>query len=155
MDYSDDDTFDQNDEMESVDNNADDDEIIDCDISDERLLSLSVRELNRQLKRSGLTKSQATKMKQRRRTLKNRGYAASCRNKRLEVKDVLEEIRVDVVGSIKKIKLDNSTIKQELIDLNEKYDQLKAFAHQNNINLPDRFESDNLFPDEFKFKNFC
>jgi transcription factor MAFF/G/K len=135
---TDEDTFDDLDN-ESLANTQDDDdddddgEIIDCNISDERLLSLSVRELNKQLKRSGLTKQQATKMKQRRRTLKNRGYAASCRNKRLEVKDGLEEERIDVVSNIKRIKLDQTKLKQELIDLKDRYDEMKAFALKNNF----------------------
>ena len=55
-------------------------------ITDDLLVTLTVRELNRQLKMSGMSKAEMIKMKQRRRTLKNRGYAASCRNKRLEQK---------------------------------------------------------------------
>ena len=137
MDSSDEDTFDREYDDESK---CDDGEQIDCGISDERLLSLSVRELNRQLKRSGLSKAEATKMKQRRRTLKNRGYAASCRNKRLEVKDGLEEERIDVVGNIKRLKSNNFVIKQELIELKDKYEQLKSFALANHIVLPKEFK---------------
>lgn len=51
-------------------------------IPDEELKSISVRELNRKLKQSGCTKEQMINIKQRRRTLKNRGYAANCRTKR-------------------------------------------------------------------------
>ena len=51
-------------------------------IPDDELRSISVRELNRKLKQSGCTKEQAIAIKQRRRTLKNRGYAANCRQKR-------------------------------------------------------------------------
>lgn len=60
------------------------------EISDDDLVSISVRDLNRQLKMRGLSRIDIVRMKQRRRTLKNRGYAASCRIKRIEEKDKLE-----------------------------------------------------------------
>lgn len=57
-------------------------------ISDDELISSSVRELNRRLQ--GLNKSEVSKLKARRRTLKNRGYAHNCRNRRLMVKEELQ-----------------------------------------------------------------
>jgi transcription factor MAFF/G/K len=105
-------------------------------ISDDHLVSLSVRELNRHLKSCGMTKNQVLKMKQRRRTLKNRGYAASCRNKRLEVKGGLEGERLDVVDDIRQLKNRNMMTKQEISQIRDQFELLKQFAGTNGIALP-------------------
>ena len=74
-------------------------------IPDDELRTISVRELNRKLKQSGCTKEQAISIKQRRRTLKNRGYAANCRHKR---QTQTTQLTID----LKQVQHSNETIKQ-------------------------------------------
>ena len=105
-------------------------------ISDDDLVTLSVRDLNRQLKNSGLSKDEIVRMKQRRRTLKNRGYAASCRNKRLEVKGGLEGERQRVVSDIKRMKESNAQIREEVLDLKNRFEELKKYCEMYSIEIP-------------------
>lgn len=113
-----------------------------ADISDEELVTISVRDLNRQLKLRGLAREEIVRMKQRRRTLKNRGYAASCRIKRIEQKDELENEKTGVIIGTERLRDDNVRLKEELDSLRIKYDALKRFAIQRNIPLPVEDSSD-------------
>merc|ERR1712038_291714 len=109
---------------------------INCGISDEELVTLSVRDLNRHLKIRGLTREEITLMKQRRRTLKNRGYAASCRIKRLEQKSDLEQEKGKEYYDLDKVKEDNDEMRKEIDRNREKFEALKRFAMQKKISIP-------------------
>ncbi|KAI8433668.1 hypothetical protein MSG28_015666 [Choristoneura fumiferana] len=111
-----------------------------AEISDDELVSISVRDLNRQLKMRGLTRDQIVRMKQRRRTLKNRGYAASCRIKRIEQKDELETEKSQEWQDTELMQDDNNRIREEIAALRGKYDALKRFALIKNIPLPPELE---------------
>jgi len=107
---------------------------------DEQLVTLTVRELNKQLKMRGLNKEEMGTMKQRRRTLKNRGYAASCRIKRLEQKGDLESERGKEFRDKDLLKDDNQRMREEIESLRRKYEALKGFANLKKVRLAAEFE---------------
>jgi len=105
-------------------------------MTDDELVSISVRDLNRTLKMKGLTRDEIIRMKQRRRTLKNRGYAASCRVKRIEQRDILDTDKVVEQSDIEQMVRFNQDLKDEVDDLQSKYDALREFAMQKKIDIP-------------------
>jgi len=61
-------------------------------LSDEDLILKPTKELNQLLKASNLREDQKMRLKLKRRTLKNRGYAAACRNKKEGRSQELDEM---------------------------------------------------------------
>ncbi|XP_041362924.1 transcription factor MafK-like [Gigantopelta aegis] len=102
-------------------------------ISDDELVALSVKELNKLLK--GLTRDEVVKLKQRRRTLKNRGYAANCREKRISQKEELETEKEKLKSEVDRLQRENDVVKMELTALKSKYDALAHFADSNRIQI--------------------
>lgn len=95
-------------------------------VTDDELLRMSVRDLNKSLR--NLSPEESRRLKQRRRTLKNRGYAASCRIKRLTQRDQLDLHRQKLQREVDQIAVENQKMNMELQILQSKYDDLERFA---------------------------
>lgn len=80
-------------------------------INDSLLLQLPVRDLNKRLQ--GISKEEIARLKQKRRTLKNRGYAQSCRTKRMNQRIELENANRLLMLELQKMKSELSRVAQE------------------------------------------
>ncbi|XP_057331581.1 transcription factor MafA isoform X3 [Microplitis mediator] len=104
-------------------------------MNDEVLMSLSVRELNKRL--HGCPREEVSKivrLKQKRRTLKNRGYAQNCRSKRLQQRHDLETTNSTLKIELQEIKIKNAQLTQERDMYKQRYEILRARCSQNHGN---------------------
>lgn len=85
-------------------------------ITNEKLIVSTVKELNKLV--SGFPRTTVLKVKQRRRTLKNRGYAQNCRQKRITQKGELEK-------SNQRLQEENERLMHEVVSLRR---QLESFS---------------------------
>lgn len=93
-------------------------------INDALLLQLPVRDLNKRLQ--GISKEEIARLKQKRRTLKNRGYAQSCRTKRMNQRIELENANEILATELHKMKSELSRITQERDMYKQRFSALAA-----------------------------
>jgi len=104
-------------------------------MTDEELSTLNIKDLNRKLKERGLQKGVIEKIKQRRRTLKNRKYATDCREKKdVEVHN-LEGTKDIESGDIGALEAENERLRDGLNKIKRHYATMLEFAKKNDIQL--------------------
>lgn len=86
--------------------------VSDAVIEDELLTTLTVRELNKRL--HGCPREEVVRLKQKRRTLKNRGYAQNCRSKRLNQRRELERTNRQLTSELQRAHQELDKCVQEL-----------------------------------------
>lgn len=97
-------------------------------LPDELLTRLSVRELNKRL--HGCPREEVVRLKQKRRTLKNRGYAQNCRSKRLQQRCELERTNKILQEELNRTRNELNKALQELDVLrNRMQPQMKPQPH--------------------------
>ncbi|XP_059485573.1 transcription factor MafB-like [Neocloeon triangulifer] len=99
----------------------------DAFLTDELLMSLSVRELNKRL--HGFPRSEIVRLKQKRRTLKNRGYAQNCRSKRLQQRHEQETQIRSLQSELQRVRHDCGRMRQERDHYREKCMILERRQH--------------------------
>jgi len=87
------------------------------------------------LKERGVAKELAVRLKQRRRTLKNRNYASSCREKKDEEISGLERLKGQEVEEVTRMEEENKRIREEIHNMERRYDRIAEFARQNNLEV--------------------
>lgn len=106
----------------------DDGQSFSTSVCDEQLSTMSIRELNKLLK--NLPKDQIAILKQRRRLLKNRGYAQNCRNKRLTLQKVYSEENDQLKDMLEKVTYERNLYKTKYENLKTLIKQAKALRQE-------------------------
>merc|ERR1712013_508223 len=104
----------------------------------EQLVLKPTKDLNKMLKNTGLPKEDVNKIKQKRRTLKNRGYAASCRNKREQEEESLKLDLENLKKDIDELKRTSIEKRRQLKEMRECFEFRQEWAKKEpRIKLPE------------------
>jgi len=90
---------------------------------------------NKMLKERGIAKELSVRLKQRRRTLKNRNYASSCREKKDEEIMSLEKLKGEEIDEVTKMEDENTRIQDEIKQMETKYQMILEFAREQNLEV--------------------
>merc|ERR1712147_245614 len=104
-------------------------------IEDRDLMDIDIKELNKMLKERNVSKELSVRLKQRRRTLKNRNYASSCREKKDEEIMTLEKLKGEEIDEVTRMEDENTRIQEEIKAMENKYQMILEFARDQNLEI--------------------
>eukprot|EP00111_Clytia_hemisphaerica_P025049 TCONS_00073747-protein len=100
-------------------------------LTEEELAEMPVKDLNALLR--GLPDAEVIKLKQRRRTIKNRGYAQTSRTKRTTQKSTLEDEKSILESELQKLADENDLLRKERDEAKIKLEAFERFAGMSGI----------------------
>ena len=100
-------------------------------LTEEELANMPVKDLNVLLR--GLPENEVLKLKQRRRTIKNRGYAQTSRSKRTKLRVVLEEEKGTLEDELNNYRKENERLRRERDAARIKLEAFERFAAMSGI----------------------
>lgn len=94
-------------------------------ITEEDLINLPIQDLNKRLRR--LPKPEARELRKRRRSLKNRGYATNCRQRRAALKESLQAQNQRLKDQLREIKQSLNETMEDRDSYKKKWESLQRF----------------------------
>ena len=110
-------------------------------LTEEELADMPVKDLNALLR--GLPDTEVLKLKQRRRTIKNRGYAQTSRTKRTTQKAVLEDEKSTLEEQLDLLAAQNEKLRKERDEARIKLEAFERFAGMSGIPIPNNNATNN------------
>lgn len=110
-------------------------------LSRSELVSMSVRQLNIRVRTANLGAQQTRAVKHLRRMLKNRGYAAICRTRRVEQRGYLEEQKEIIRAHIEALEADNSELAAEIARIRRDFTGLLTWCVEHHMLTAEEVQS--------------
>lgn len=102
-------------------------------LSRSELVNMTVRQLNIRVRTASLGAQQTRAVKHLRRMLKNRGYAAICRTRRVEQRSYLEEQKEIIRAHIEALEADNSELAAEVARIQRDFTGLLTWCVEHHM----------------------
>lgn len=112
----------------------------DLGLSKRELTDMSVRQLNTRMRMASLSNQQARAVKHLRRVLKNRGYAAICRNRRVVQQGHLEAEKRRLLADVEALEFEVDELKAEVARIDRDFTGLLGWCSEYRVLTAEQIE---------------